>query len=344
MANKQYLLRDNNEIFGIYPDLDVALTSMLQFIYIGIKNGSTLENECKTYNIYEYEYNCVKSVINLNNHLTCFINSVTEYVSTNHSVNNYINRILDRNPNMNIFIPVNRNDDSDSDSDNEGTDNNQREEQELIAKLNILNNMKNEEQRKLEELIIKQNMMEISNKTFENNMKQRQEEMKKQQKQKFLSDLKTYKIFKQEILDLKRDPNNISHIFEKEYKTFKYLDDNNLLNESKTEDELFELFISNFEKNDKFNGEFTSIYDNETFEDLKQQFVDYENENKNNENDTFEDYIDKCMDNENLAPKINVLQDMWYLDMNDDMTNYKSFKEWLLLNNYNLETFDKNTE
>jgi hypothetical protein len=302
MNNYHYLLRDSNEIFGVYSTLDIAYNNLLQFIYNFYRYykimGSTtcnIRSILKNFQIIQYDNNVVINLYNIDNRFKLIdinsniINSSTisivDFISKLENISNNINSddININSNDLNLFIPINFTEtDVFNISENQKTNNSNygknmlpndinRELTELQAKINLLGEMKENEKKSLEK--IKKTtktkeeqvfMEQIKNETIKQKFEQKKEYYEKT-KNKFKIDKNIYFKIKEEIINGERDPNNLPQLFIEEYNIFSKLEKNNLL-DLESSDNIFQEYLKyKPEKKQNFSTLFDNIFNNENW-------------------------------------------------------------------------------
>lgn len=289
---KIFILRDTQEIHGIFEDLEHAYNHILQILYIFCKNSILLNNKScnmeiilNLYQITEYDGNMIENVYNLGSDFylydkvkkiyTCDKISVCDYIT---KLNKFIfDEFLVEEEDLNIFLPVN----DETEYNKSICTKDLQEHKELEARMKMLAKIREEEIQKLNilkksttkdmELVTKENSIQ----TYIKRMDDRDLEALVAKKKKFLVDIKVFKTIDQEITDNKREIKDIPPLFVKEFNTFTKMKNNNIFKQS--EDDMFEYFLSNFKKNDKGEvegegncGKYTSIFDGPSFTEQKE--------------------------------------------------------------------------
>jgi len=120
MSNSHYLLRDSNEIFGVYLSIDTAYNHLLQFLYNlqryhKIITGSTcsIKPIISNFQIIQYEDNSVINLYNLNSNFNLVDSNFQQLKFTKPSIIDFISKLeigsrlnIDTND-LNLFIPIN---------------------------------------------------------------------------------------------------------------------------------------------------------------------------------------------------------------------------------------------
>jgi len=290
MNTSHYLLRDSNEIFGIYNTLDIAYNHLLQFMYnfnryYKLTNPSkdmeyNLRLLVKNFQIIHYDNNMVINLYNVDNTFKLVdINSNNINISTV-SISDFISKLeniceeinIDSND-LKLFIPVNFtetevvkkqsqqiNDNSKQNSTNEIN----KELKELKEKIELLDELKENEKNSLNkiknELKTKEEqvfMEKIKNERLREKFEQKKEYYEKM-KNKFKIDKELYYRIKSEIKNGSRESKNLPELFIEEYNIFLKLEEEQLL-ELESSDKLLEEYLK-FKPEKKQN--FNTLYDN----------------------------------------------------------------------------------
>jgi hypothetical protein len=120
MSNNHYLLRDSNEIFGIYTSIEIAYNHLLQFLYNlqryhKIITGSTcsIKPIISNFQIIQYEDNSVINLYNLNSNFNLVDINLKQLNFTKPSIIDFISKLeigsrlnVDTND-LSLFIPIN---------------------------------------------------------------------------------------------------------------------------------------------------------------------------------------------------------------------------------------------
>ena len=120
MNNCHYLLRDSNEIFGIYISLDTAYNHLLQFLYnlqryhkIITGTSCSIKPVLGNFQIIQYEDNSVVNLFNINTNFKLIDVNLQQITFSKLSIIDFISK-LDQASNLNIdsndlnlFIPIN---------------------------------------------------------------------------------------------------------------------------------------------------------------------------------------------------------------------------------------------
>jgi hypothetical protein len=224
-----YIIKDNNDILGVYKKLNDAYDYIL-FInnYIISKcNGKNIINILK---IYKYNNNILKKIYYIDNNLKL----IEENINYNKLYNtDNIENIIESSE-INIFIP----NETDNINDlQEKISLLEKLQQDEIKKLNELkNNFVNKEEKYIEEKV------KIDNKKLK--LKQEQEKWDTIKK-KFEADKKLYFVFKNEINEGKRKNEEIPELFKDIYPIFDKLDNDGYLNTLQEINQYVELTTNN---------------------------------------------------------------------------------------------------
>jgi len=120
MNNSHYLLRDSNEIFGIYTSIDTAYNYLLQFLYnlqryhkIITGSSCSIKPIISNFQIIQYEDNTVLNLYNLNSSFNLVDINLKQLNFTKPSIIDFISKLeigsrlnIDSND-LNLFIPIN---------------------------------------------------------------------------------------------------------------------------------------------------------------------------------------------------------------------------------------------
>jgi hypothetical protein len=211
-----YIIKDNNDIIGVYKKLDDAYDFVI-FINNFI-NKKTNINVIKNIKIYKYKNNTIKNIY--------YINSKLKLSETQDNIQNNIDNIDNESSDINIFIP----------NEIEVSEINDVNMHELKEKIILLEKLKNNECDKLEEL--KKDFISKEEKYTEDKIKINNKKLKLKQEQekwdsikkKFEADKKLYFLFKQEIEDNIREVDDIPELFKNIFPIFEKLDNDKYLN------------------------------------------------------------------------------------------------------------------
>lgn len=232
-----YIIRDKEEIIGIFDSLEDSYQHVIDLICFSLKYNNNIKNIIKTLQIIEYKKHLAKDFYYLTNDLILKNSNNNNITFNNIFINNKINKFINNENNdlnsseINIFIPMNV-------EDNNIEDINEIDIEKLKENIELLEKLKDNEEKNLEELqdeykVKEDNYMndKIKFDSIKLKMKQEQEKWESIQK-KFDADKKLYFIIKDEINFGQRDINNIPYLFKDAYQILKKLDDENLLNTS----------------------------------------------------------------------------------------------------------------
>ena len=277
MTSIVYLLRDTKEIYGLYPTLNHAYNSLLQFIYTRYKYHNlesiascNIDIMVSSFQIIEYDVNLVSNTYTLSGDFYLYDSKRKIYTSDKISISDFIAKLnslkLEEEytcDDLKIFLPI---------DDTEVRVTNNRES-ELKLKLKMLDEARQTETLKLE--AIKQEMkplieQEAIKQPIINTEVRRQMEDKKlheEKYRKFLVDRNVFEIMEREMNNGKREQDKVPELFQRTYVAFKKMRENNIF--ANTDDEQFQYFLDNIEKIDYFSGKYNIIFDAPNFEDLK---------------------------------------------------------------------------
>ena len=286
MNTNHYLLRDSNEIFGIYSTLDIAYNHLLQFMYnfnryYKLTNPSkdmeyNLRLLVKNFQIIHYDNNMVINLYNVDNTFKLvdihsnYVNistvSISDFILKLENICEEIN--IDSND-LKLFIPVNFTETEvikkKSQPNNENTLKDVNKElKELKEKIELLDELKETEKISLNkiknELKTKEEqvfMEKIKNERLKEKFEQKKEYYEKM-KNKFKIDKELYYRIKSEIKNGNRELKNLPELFIDEYKIFSKLEEHQIL-EIESSDKLLEEYLKyKPEKKQNFN----TLYDN----------------------------------------------------------------------------------
>jgi hypothetical protein len=287
--NSHYLVRDSNEIFGIYSTLDIAYSYLLQFIYnfyryykIYNSNNLNINLILKNFQIIQYDNNIVINLYSVNNRFKLIdINSniinlttisIIDIIAKLENFSDDIN--IDSND-LKLFIPINF---TETEKINLKEKHNQiklntndinLELKELQAKIDLLGEMKQNEQNSLSK--IKENiktkeeqvfMGKIKTETIKQKIEQKKEYYEKS-KNKFKIDKNIYFKIKEEINSGDREPDNLPELFIEEFQIFSKLEENNLL-DLELSDNVFQEYLKyKPDKITNFITNFDNIFNND---------------------------------------------------------------------------------
>lgn len=320
---KQYLVRDTNEIFGIYSEISHAYTTLLQYVYLTLKNSSkncSIEKMLESFQIMEFDSNVVENIYNLGNDFYLYDFNKKIYVCDKISIRDYItkmNKIVSEgtmnkidseyidDKDLDIFIPM---------TEVEGIENKSREQNELQAKLQMLQNIKKLETDKLDiiksnaqkdqQIIDKEKDKELYIEQLRSNDRKRMEEKKK----KFLVDINVFMRLEKEIESGKRKKDNIPELFINEWKVFLLMRENNIFSQST--DEKFDFYIKHH-KQDNDSGNFSSFFSQPSIDELKKlEFSDTDSDTSTDSDSdtTYDDEYEKEED-VNIEENLKEMQD-----------------------------------
>jgi hypothetical protein len=211
-----YIIKDNNDIIGVYKKLDEAYDFVI-FINNYI-NKKTNINIIKNIKIFKYKNNTIKNIY--------YINSKLKLSETQENLQNNNDNIDNESSEINIFIP----------NEKEISEINDVNMFELKEKIILLEKIKNNEYDKLQEL--KKDFISKEEKYTEDKIKINNKKLKLKQEQekwdsikkKFEADKKLYFVFKQEIENNIREVEDIPELFINIYPIFEKLDNDKYLN------------------------------------------------------------------------------------------------------------------
>jgi hypothetical protein len=304
--DKHYILRDKQEIFGIYLTLEHAYISLLQFIYNFFRYSKLISNANASYKllknhfqIISYSNNIINNIYYLhsNYYLKDFDSNLIKLESI--TIQDYLTKIeictvrdndemyVDSND-LNLFIPMQF-------TETERGMNNRDEIniEEIKLKMEELEKNKrihieklNEEKTKIkqkEEQLVIDKMKTERLKQFINTKKEKIDKLKN----KFKIDKNIYFQIKNEILESIRTVDNLPELFINEYHLFKKLDDENIL-ECNDSEYMFNEYIKEKDELEKnsihhINNKYDELFNNNINWSCN-NFFDNDNDN-DNEND-----------------------------------------------------------
>ena len=267
--NCHYLLRDSNEIFGIYASLDNAYCYLLQFIYNCYRYQKILSSEScnikmiiKHFQIIKYDNNIIINLYQLDNSFK-LIDINSELLSHNNIlINDLVSKLLsiiddisvDSND-LKLFIPVTI---TETEIDNKV----QQELKDLEKKIEMLNKKKQNESNKIKEEQLF--MQKIKNESIKQKLELNKEYYIKA-KDKFKIDKDIYFKIKNEIENGERSERNLPLLFIDEYNIFNELEKNNKL-DIDASDELFNEYIKyKPDKKQSIKTMFDDVFDNDNW-------------------------------------------------------------------------------
>ena len=214
-----YIIKDNNDIIGVYKNLDKAYDFII-FINNYINKKTNINNIIKNIKIYKYKNNIIKNIYYINSKLK--ISEIQENLQNNNNNDNIENESSE----INIFIP----------NEIEISEINDVNMFELNEKIILLEKLKNNECEKLQEL--KEDFVDKEEKYIQEKIKINNKKLKLKQEQekwdsikkKFEADKKLYFVFKQEIEDNIREVEDIPELFKNIFPVFEKLDNDKYLN------------------------------------------------------------------------------------------------------------------
>jgi len=312
MNNSHYLLRDSNEIFGIYTTIEIAYNHLLQFLYNlqryhKIITGSTcsIKPIISNFQIIEYEDNSVLNLYNLNSNFNLVDINLKQLNFTKPSIIDFISKLevgsrlnIDTND-LNLFIPINFTETeiknivqpcaeqtpvqiplttesvkSNSSRSNYSASEINKELQELQAKIALLDEMKHNERSSLDK--IKENIKSKEEQVFLEKVKTETIKQKIEQKKEYYNKTKAkFKIDKDIYLKIKKEIEDGERHPEK----------------------LPELFVEEFKIFSKMESE--NMLDLEESDDAFKEYIKYKPDKKKN----FVTVFDNIFDNDNWGNK-----------------------------------------
>jgi hypothetical protein len=218
-----YIIKDNNDILGVYKKLDDAYDFII-FINNYVNKKTNVNNIIKNIKIYKYKYNLIKKIYYINSKLklsetvgeTTLHKTIQDNIINNDSESSEINIFIPNETEINEIIDVNIDD--------------------LKEKISLFEKLKQHEICKLQDLkedYVNKEEKYIQDKTKIDNkkLKLKQEQEKWDSiKKKFEADKKLYYLFKQEIQNDIREKDDIPELFKDIYPIFDKLDKGGFLN------------------------------------------------------------------------------------------------------------------
>ena len=211
-----YIIKDNNDILGVYKNLNDAYDYIIFLnTYLKKKTNYNIINNIK---IYKYKNNIIKDIFYINSKLKLIS---YDYDDNNNNDNNDNDEVLSE---INIFIP------------NDTEINNNINIDGLKEKIDLLEKLRDHEAIKLQDL--KEDYINKEEKYIEEKIKIDNKKLKLKQEQekwdsikkKFEADKKLYCFFKQEIKDNIREEEDIPELFKDIYPIFEKMDNEGYLN------------------------------------------------------------------------------------------------------------------
>ena len=267
--NCHYLLRDSNEIFGIYTSLDNVYFYLLQFIYNCYRYQKILSSDpcnikmiIKNFQIIKYDNNIIINVYQLDNSFKLIDINSEQLIHNNILINDLISKLvsiiddisIDSNE-LKLFIPV-------TITETEIDDTVPQELKDLKKKIEMLNQKKHNETNKIKEEQLF--MQKIKNESIKNKLELNKEHYIKA-KDKFKIDKDIYFKIKNEIENGERSEKNLPLLFIDEYNIFNELEKNNIL-DINASDELFNEYIKyKPDKKQSLKTMFDDIFDNDNW-------------------------------------------------------------------------------
>jgi hypothetical protein len=218
-----YIIKDNNDILGVYKNLNDAYDFII-FLNIYV-NKKIKTNIIKNIKIYKYKNNLIKKIYYINSKLKLIVqDNINNINIINDNETNEMND--NESSEINIFIP---NEIEINDCEAQNMD-------DIKEKISLLEKLKQHEIYKLEDL--KEDYVNKEEKYIEEKIKIDNKKLKLKQEQekwdsiktKFEADKKLYYLFKQEIEDNVREKDDIPELFKDIYPIFEKLDDDGYLN------------------------------------------------------------------------------------------------------------------
>lgn len=215
-----YIIKDNNDILGVYKKLDDAYDFII-FINNYLNKKTNVNNIIKSIKIYKYKYNLIKKIYYINSKLKLIEQFRKEDTIEDNIINND-----NESSEINIFIP------------NE-TENNEIIDvniDDLKEKISLLEKLKQHEICKLQ--VLKEDYVNKEEKYIEDKIKIDNKKLKLKQEQekwdcikkKFEADKDLYYLFKKEIEGDIREKDDIPELFKDIYPIFDKLENGGYLN------------------------------------------------------------------------------------------------------------------
>lgn len=215
-----YIIKDNNDILGVYKKLDDAYDFII-FINNYLNKKTNVNNIIKSIKIYKYKYNLIKKIYYINSKLKLIEQFQKEDTIEDNIINND-----NESSEINIFIP------------NE-TENNEIIDvniDDLKEKISLLEKLKQHEICKLQ--VLKEDYVNKEEKYIEDKIKIDNKKLKLKQEQekwdcikkKFEADKDLYYLFKKEIEGDIREKDDIPELFKDIYPIFDKLENGGYLN------------------------------------------------------------------------------------------------------------------
>lgn len=243
-----YIIKDNNDILGVYKNLDDAYDFIIFLnMYVNKKIKTKTNNIIKDIKIYKYKNNLIKKIYYINSKLKLITQDNINYININNEdINNKDTNSEDTNSEDTNSEDTNSEDTNSEDTNNESseinifipneTEINDVNIDDLKEKINLLEKLKQHENFKLQDL--KKDYINKEEKYIEDKIKIDNKKLKLKQEQdkwdsikkKFEADKKLYYLFKQEIIDNIRKENDIPELFKDIYPIFEKLDHGCYLN------------------------------------------------------------------------------------------------------------------
>jgi hypothetical protein len=256
MDNKHYILRDKQEIFGIYSTLEQAYISLLQFIYNFYRYSKYISDNninskifITQFQIISYTNNIINNIYNLNYNYNLLdfnseileLNSIAimDFLTKISLINDDLN--VDSND-LNLFIPINFTETEKKNNiniDNINIDEIKKKldklQQDKESHLQKINDEKNKLKQKEEQFLIEKMKTERLKQQI-NNKTEKYEKLKN----KFKIDKNIYFQIKNEIDSGNRSISNLPELFINEFNIFDKLNQDNILTNSNSELQLNE--------------------------------------------------------------------------------------------------------
>jgi hypothetical protein len=222
-----YIIKDNNDIIGVYKKLDDAYDFIIFLnIYVNKKMKTNLNNIIKNIKIYKYKNNIIKKIYYINSKLKLKLIIQDNIINNNTDYEIQKNKDDGESSEINIFIP----------NETEINDYEVQNMDDIKEKINLLEKLKQHENDKLQDL--KEDYINKEEKYIEEKIKIDNKKLKLKQEQekwdsiktKFEADKKLYYLFKKEIEDNIREKDDIPELFENIYPIFEKLDNDGYLN------------------------------------------------------------------------------------------------------------------
>lgn len=314
--NSHYLLRDSNEIFGIYTSLDTAYNHLLQFLYnlqryhkIITGNTCSIKPILSNFQIIQYDDNSVVNLFNINSNFHLVDINLNKLNFTKLSITDFISKLevstrldIDQND-LNLFIPINFTDTEIKNIVQPPTQLSNRVQVKLenITESSSSSSIKSaqvipsEVNQELEELQAKIALLDAMKNSERTSLDKIKENIKSKEEQVFLEKVKTETI--KQKLEMKKD------YYDKTKNKFKIDKDiyfkikKEIEEGERTSDKLPELFVEEYKIFCQLEAD--NLLDLESSDDAFREYIKHKPEKKKN----FATNFDNIFDNDNWANK-----------------------------------------